>query len=604
MRSGLTPKGLSRLVRKMRSRSDLQVTKPEVVPGLPSPPLASPEGEKSEKLNRPKSKLRPTLRSQISNPELRSFTKSSLTLAALPDTSRAGTSPHASLQLDSSRLRLSSFSSSKNRKRKSDSMIPLTFTKPRLSPMEYSRMYLLEKCASLKEDRPCELPAPCEEWYWTPGWVKFVIVPRIPESINRDAVPLGQPEEITDPVESDDASSISTPQKASSPTLSYKRLSLNLGGVTSMFPSMMNLVSDMASFKPTSSLATVVEHSNKRNSSSPIPTIDRKTPLSAQSPPQMANIPKTPEPGTPDSESQYSPSPGAIVSPSPASGPLTPPIATPLAHFPISAQHTHRLTPRSIAKHVMRKAGAQLVPSEDVLRAANLVQTESASSLKLPTEEQSSTMNRELTFPDLQPAPLQIRRQRPRLERPATPEQNHQPISLLRLLPSSPHSRRTASTVLPSSRRDSMASNLAMYRGSVGEPSGFTPRKFHSAQNNTALPDSPTLPAADNLLCVSDITPEPLTPIKPKKRCEKTRSSVATRQPTPYKVKEPRMKQQSPVKQEKAVPLPTTPSKIKRAETTKAPAAKENIFSLHKKKSRDAFTLLPKFRRGVRETRE
>ena len=213
-------------------------------------------------------------------------------------------------------------------------------------------------------------------------------------------------------------------------------------------------------------------------------------------------------------------------------------------------------------------------------------------------------MNRELTFPDLQPAPLHIRRQRPRQERPATPEQSYQPISLLGLLPSTPHSRRAASTALPSSKRDSMASNLAVYRGSVGESSGFTPHKLHAAQKSTAFPDSPTLPAADNLLCVSDITPEPLTPIKPKKRSEPTRSSVATRLPTPYKVKEPLMKQKSLITQQGAVPLPTTPSKIKRAETTKASAPKESIFSLHRKKSLDAFTLLPKMRRGGRETRE
>ncbi|KAF0640272.1 hypothetical protein FPSE5266_08859 [Fusarium pseudograminearum] len=61
--------------------------------------------------------------------------------------------------------------------------------KPRISPMEYARMYLLEKSAASRENRECELPRPDMQWHWTPGYKKFLIIPRIPETIQRDLVP-------------------------------------------------------------------------------------------------------------------------------------------------------------------------------------------------------------------------------------------------------------------------------------------------------------------------------------------------------------------------------------------------------------------------------
>ncbi|KAL6914431.1 hypothetical protein FSST1_012191 [Fusarium sambucinum] len=60
--------------------------------------------------------------------------------------------------------------------------------KPRISPMEYARMYLLEKSKASRENRQCELPRPDMQWYWTPGYKKFIIIPRIPKIIRRDLV--------------------------------------------------------------------------------------------------------------------------------------------------------------------------------------------------------------------------------------------------------------------------------------------------------------------------------------------------------------------------------------------------------------------------------
>ncbi|GKU14812.1 unnamed protein product [Fusarium langsethiae] len=58
--------------------------------------------------------------------------------------------------------------------------------KPRISPMEYARMYLLEKSRASRENRQCELPRPDMQWHWTPEYKKFLIIPRIPKIIRRD----------------------------------------------------------------------------------------------------------------------------------------------------------------------------------------------------------------------------------------------------------------------------------------------------------------------------------------------------------------------------------------------------------------------------------
>ncbi|RGP72680.1 hypothetical protein FLONG3_6688 [Fusarium longipes] len=61
--------------------------------------------------------------------------------------------------------------------------------KPRISPMEYARTYLLEKSLASRESRQCELPRPDIQWHWTPRFKKFLIIPRIPKNIRRDLEP-------------------------------------------------------------------------------------------------------------------------------------------------------------------------------------------------------------------------------------------------------------------------------------------------------------------------------------------------------------------------------------------------------------------------------
>ena len=63
-----------------------------------------------------------------------------------------------------------------------------SLSKPRISPMEYARMHLLEEVRAAKENRPSELPAPRKLWFWTPGSKQFLIVPAIPRSVNRNVL--------------------------------------------------------------------------------------------------------------------------------------------------------------------------------------------------------------------------------------------------------------------------------------------------------------------------------------------------------------------------------------------------------------------------------
>ncbi|KAF4341994.1 hypothetical protein FBEOM_4044 [Fusarium beomiforme] len=63
-------------------------------------------------------------------------------------------------------------------------------TTPRLSPMEYCRMYLVEKSLSDCEDRRCELPSPDKHWFWTNYYKQFIVIPQIPRTIRRDSWPM------------------------------------------------------------------------------------------------------------------------------------------------------------------------------------------------------------------------------------------------------------------------------------------------------------------------------------------------------------------------------------------------------------------------------
>ncbi|KAG5924128.1 hypothetical protein E4U61_001527 [Claviceps capensis] len=121
-----------------------------------------------------------------------------------------------------------------------------TLAPPRLSPMEYLRMYMLHQADAQRSGQKCLLPAPQKQWFWTPKWEEFLIIPRIPPAIKRGGLP-----EYKSPRE-DWTFSVQSPrffEPAASrfghvrPITGCPRLSLHLGGLTTLMPSVMNLTS-------------------------------------------------------------------------------------------------------------------------------------------------------------------------------------------------------------------------------------------------------------------------------------------------------------------------------------------------------------------------
>lgn len=56
---------------------------------------------------------------------------------------------------------------------------------PRLAPLEYSRIYYVEKAKCDAEGIPCPLPPPEVYWAWTENYDRFLCIPKVPDTINR-----------------------------------------------------------------------------------------------------------------------------------------------------------------------------------------------------------------------------------------------------------------------------------------------------------------------------------------------------------------------------------------------------------------------------------
>ncbi|KAK1248639.1 hypothetical protein MKX08_006859 [Trichoderma sp. CBMAI-0020] len=124
---------------------------------------------------------------------------------------------------------------------------------PRLSTMEYTRLYLLEEANAKKEKRLCELPPPKKVWLWGPRWEEFLVLPKIPSTIKRrfslefdDEQKQSMAFTAFTPLDGNydsDADSIETIKGIGSVSAKPPRLSLNLETMASTLSSLMNLAS-------------------------------------------------------------------------------------------------------------------------------------------------------------------------------------------------------------------------------------------------------------------------------------------------------------------------------------------------------------------------
>ena len=193
------------------------------------------------------SKRRPLLKSQISDPELLSGSSfPHRHLSEVPSTIRSDCTNQQQTGIAPSIIVEALQSSPPKLPTKPGSRFTYHLAKPRLSPMEYARLYLIEKALSERQGRPCELPKPEETWYWTPQWEKFLIVPRIPDCIRRDfplkSDKVDPPPDVTcsKQDESDNESVATIKQEV--PKSGLARLSLNLGRMSMLYPSILGVM--------------------------------------------------------------------------------------------------------------------------------------------------------------------------------------------------------------------------------------------------------------------------------------------------------------------------------------------------------------------------
>ncbi|KAI9147664.1 hypothetical protein HJFPF1_12694 [Paramyrothecium foliicola] len=233
----LVPRVFEKIVRRIRARPHASS------PNNNTPIRSSQLRDDSATDPQPRAtKSRPVLKPRISNPRIQQKSVSLVAISAHSDTQFAQEPESEGVKFpEASASSVHTISSSLG---SPTSPISWTLAKPRLSPMEYVRLYLIEKSHASKAGQPCRLPEPEKLWFWTPRWEKFLILPQVPPSINRGI--LTSRHNKAKSVESRDLfqsvtnfkSNIS--EQSAMPTC--PRLSLNLGGLMpGLFPSVIDL---------------------------------------------------------------------------------------------------------------------------------------------------------------------------------------------------------------------------------------------------------------------------------------------------------------------------------------------------------------------------
>lgn len=226
-----SPNLWSKIARRVRSRTDLFEFGPRTVsdnsPGKTEAPSHCPDFNS-----------RPSLRPHISSPELMPA-RDSLSAAEYPLEACGGLCEQE--RPPSFANQYSSLTSGSSKACGSTPQVTYGLEPPRLSPMEYTRMYLLEEAKSISGSQKCELPAPRKLWFWTPKWDSFLIVPAIPPEINRQ--PVVQAQDSASPQVTNISVSPRVYRDLREMERGCPRLSLNLGSFNSFLPSLMDLAS-------------------------------------------------------------------------------------------------------------------------------------------------------------------------------------------------------------------------------------------------------------------------------------------------------------------------------------------------------------------------
>ncbi|KAJ4269630.1 hypothetical protein NW762_001298 [Fusarium torreyae] len=244
LRAHLTPKALNKIMRKMRHRSDApeSMTLDGVSLHALDQYMGNPTTPKSSD-----GKRRPLLKTDISEPEAISGVSSWKSHSA----NNSYEAPAVSLSLIQSPKSPSRGKYGRPGARQTTSMtqngphVKFQLANPRLSPMEYCRMFQIEKAKSERENRPCELPKPYMDWFWTQYFRKFLVIPRMPKNVRRDLVTriTGtnlEGSEATTETAGSDGESVST-LTAGLDSLGLMRLSLHLGNEPVLLPCFTNI---------------------------------------------------------------------------------------------------------------------------------------------------------------------------------------------------------------------------------------------------------------------------------------------------------------------------------------------------------------------------
>lgn len=649
----------------MRSKSDVQGGTPSQSPVALGSDATDQVMAKKTSI---KSRLlfRPSLKSRISNPELRSDFKQSSFYDGMERLSMYQST--ADYSTYSQRESLIERTDSSTPRCISTEVTPMqcTIARPRLSPMEYARINLIDVAMSTRQNVSARFPKLTKEWYWTPKWEKFLIIPRMPssrDSLDYTTVSSVYPLEAEEfeaggallPSSGTSALGISSLATKSRATSACPRLSLNLGGMSAMFPSMMNLASYGQTLLRHQTSTRINDHlqqgckrdliSEQNFSLRMVPPVSpheaqahmssamEEQRLSCQDVRHSATL----EPGhnIPGHNISYSCSASVdstvregvlagdsntaqlqktpqktrtetLIQSSYSLNPILPGNLSPVGQFPI-APNSSRLAPSAVARQIIRRAGGQLHNQGEPQRTGTLVRVNSMISIQASSEDFALSDSSDGES-DLQPAPLRLGQQCQRQDtapdhNPTTPVdrlhdgfrddagfQNHDSsrvsygTSPESYMPTRQRQLSVVATPSPHPRNpDSTAST------SYGQPR-FSRHYRRLGMMYKAVPDSPTLPASEALILLPGDSPNVPSPSPCMARGQS--ESVLDSSSIPPHDMDDTSQPRSVGSRTKQFLFPLTPKKIRKGSRK---VNDGSSISLHKAKSNETFTVLPKF---------